>query len=179
MRPRHCRSSSKALLREPGGFEGGGAIRKPLLADDLALAKRSDDRVVEHDPCAARLSTCLSPTMGHNLVAPGVDDLGVIRDQPEGFGDTQIELPDSLAPTNHTDFRPVPIRDDLTGWIATGEKCSPIAAIKGFEVLTRTDRVLLRHRLRSIPWLLLPMQSRSDRRRGDILEPSPTAAHRA
>src|SRR4051794_33853739 len=99
--------------------------------------------------------------MGHNLVAPGVDDLGVIRDQPEGFGDTQIELPDSLAPTNHTDFRPVPIRDDLTGWIATGEKCSPIAAIKGFEVLTRTDRVLLRHRLRSIPWLLLPMQSRS------------------
>src|SRR3954447_577136 len=120
MRPRHCRSSSKALLREPGGFEGGGAIRKPLLADDLALAERSDDRVVEHDPCAARLSPCLSPTMGHDFVAPCVDGLGVIRSQPEGLGDTHIELPGSLAPTNHTGFRPVPIGDDLTGWIATG-----------------------------------------------------------
>src|SRR3954447_7250180 len=96
------------LLREPGGFEGGGAVRKPLFAEDLALAERSDNRVVEHDPCAARLSPCLSPTMAHDFVARGVDDLGVIRAQPEGLGDTHIKVPGSLAPTNHTGFRPVP-----------------------------------------------------------------------
>jgi hypothetical protein len=35
------------LFRQSGGFDGLGAIREPLVAEDLSLAEREDDPVVQ------------------------------------------------------------------------------------------------------------------------------------
>jgi hypothetical protein len=77
--------------------------------------------------------------MGHDFVTTGVDDLGVVGVHPECFGDTEIEVPGSLAASDHTGLRPAVIGDYLTGWIVHSEKRSAITAIKGVKALTDAD----------------------------------------
>jgi len=77
-------ASSKALLRQPGGFEGLGSTCESLAMDDLPVAKGPDVPDVPADLHAALPST---PAKGHRR-----DDLVVSVCQLVNLGAGVIEL---------------------------------------------------------------------------------------
>jgi hypothetical protein len=65
------------LLPQPGGFEGFGTVREPLVANDSSLPECDDDPVVELDLYAACPSAHRTPPVDQNLVGPRIHELGV------------------------------------------------------------------------------------------------------
>src|SRR5262249_44527971 len=155
--PFHGRFSSKALLRETGGFEGVCEAFVDLGPDDLSIAKGEDVSEFEHGRRAAAHSpTALAGSKDH--LVPMVDrlvdfDLKIV----EGEGTEPIlleEHPDLVLAAKHAEARypgSSGIKNDLSRQEPTADYRSSAAPAELLHGLPHDLHVLLRHRPRSIP----------------------------
>src|SRR5262245_4449201 len=135
------------LLRQPGGFEGFGAVREPLVANGLPLPDGDDVPASDLKLCAAFPASQVHSVLQQDFVGPGVDQLGV--GGPEWLEVVEgLEVPvEGGLGAAHSRLRPVAGRHHFEVLIADREPGAQVAPIKGFQPPTHDLDVLLRHRL--------------------------------
>src|SRR5262245_4705753 len=100
---------STGLLRQPGGFEGFGAIREPLPAEHLAVAEAEHHPVAPRHAGAAALASHVSELVDHDLVPPGIDELApLVRALLPGLLRPDEELPDGFCTADRHVLGPLP-----------------------------------------------------------------------
>ena len=87
---------------------------------------------IQLDPCAAPRSAQFKSVMQQDLVAPRVQDLGVVyRERLEGVEDLEVVVPGGLG-TARAGFRPIGERHDFEVRIVDREPGGSVPRPKGF-----------------------------------------------